>query len=175
MKPEEKILISQINGRNREVFKMLFDEHYTQLVRFAEGMLFDIDEAKDVVQNLFIHLWEKAEDINLNTSIKGYLFQSTRNRCINKIKSLQVTDKRNLLYMEGLLNSETLEATVDDVETDRALRALDLLPDKMQEIVRLKYIEQLKQREIADQLGITENTIKTQLQRAKKKLRDMLY
>lgn len=62
---------------------MLFQKFYTQLVRFAEGMLFDANVSQDIVQNLFIYIWDNAEDIAIHSSIKGYFFQSTHNRCLN--------------------------------------------------------------------------------------------
>lgn len=145
------------------------------MVKFAEGILFDADDSKDIVQNLFVHLWENAKDIEINTSIKGYLFQATRNRCLNRIKSLRIEDNRNILYLEGVLNSEVLDPEMDSGETGRIMDALGSLPDKMREIFKMKYLENQRQKEIADILGITENTVKTQLLRAKKKLRDILY
>ncbi len=154
---------------------MLFQEYYLPLVKFAEGILFDADDSKDIVQNLFVHLWENAKDIEINTSIKGYLFQATRNRCLNRIKSLRIEDNRNILYLEGVLNSEVLDPEMDSGETGRIMDALGSLPDKMREIFKMKYLENQRQKEIADILGITENTVKTQLLRAKKKLRDILY
>ena len=154
---------------------MLFNESYTPLVRFAEGILFDAQLSQDIVQDLFIHIWENAESIEITSSIKGYLFQSVRNRCLNKIKSLHIHDKNNLLYLEGILNSEDVNLIIESDESEKIQKTLTFLPDQMRKIFKMKYLENKKQKEIAKSLSISENTVKTHLTRAKAKLRSILY
>jgi len=171
----EKLLLSQIKARNRIAFEMIFNEYFLELARFAEGMLFDSKLADDIVQDLFLSLWKNAEKLTVEKSIKGYLYASTRNKCLNELKKLQINNK-NLLHYEGILNSNNMES--DDLKEDlikKIVTVLDLLPKKMKEIVKMKYLQNKKHREIAESLSITENTVNTQLTRAKKKLRKLLY
>tara|TARA_B100000941_G_scaffold269014_1_gene226027 strand:- start:498 stop:962 length:465 start_codon:yes stop_codon:yes gene_type:complete len=154
---------------------MIFNEYFLELARFAEGMLFDSKLADDIVQDLFLSLWKNAEKLTVEKSIKGYLYASTRNKCLNELKKLQINNK-NLLHYEGILNSNNMES--DDLKEDlikKIVTVLDLLPKKMKEIVKMKYLQNKKHREIAESLSITENTVNTQLTRAKKKLRKLLY
>tara|TARA_X000001036_G_scaffold439194_1_gene489445 strand:+ start:1430 stop:1960 length:531 start_codon:yes stop_codon:yes gene_type:complete len=172
----EKLLVSQIKARNRIAFEIIFKEYYLQLVRFAEGMLFDPKQADDIVQDLFLNLWENAQNLTIKKSIKGYLYASTRNRCLNEIQKFQIHDK-NLLHYEGILNSENLVSD-NDLKEDlikKVMVVLELLPKKMKKIVKMKYLQNKKHQEISESLSITENTVNTQLTRAKKKLRDFLY
>ena len=176
MKLSEKLLVSQIKARNRIAFEIMFKEYYLQLVRLAEGMLFDSKLSEDIVQDLFLSLWNNAKKLSLEKSLKGYLYKSIRNRCLNELKKLHIYDK-NLLQYEGILNSDNLESE-DDPKEDlikKVMVVLELLPEKMKTIVKMKYLHKKKHQEIAESLSITENTVNTQLTRAKKKLRNFLY
>ena len=104
MELSEKLLVSQIKARNRIAFEIIFNEYFLQLARFAEGMLFDSKLADDLVQDLFLNLWKNAENLTIDRSVKGYLYTSIRNKCLNELKKLQIHDK-NLLQYEGILNS----------------------------------------------------------------------
>ena len=115
MELSEKLLLSQIKARNRIAFEMIFNEYFLELARFAEGMLFDSKLADDIVQDLFLSLWKNAEKLTVEKSIKGYLYASTRNKCLNELKKLQINNK-NLLHYEGILNSENMES--DDLKED---------------------------------------------------------
>jgi len=171
---EDKILFAEIKNRNLKVYEALFTNYYPQLVRFAEGYIFDKQECEDIVQNLFIHFWENAENINLELSIKSYFFKSVKNRCLNHLRDLQIHDRHNLLYFEGLLNQESYDDLNDPEIILQINAALSQLPPHMAEIMRLKYLEGKKLTEIAQINQISENTVKTQLQRAKEKLRKIL-
>ncbi|MFY0653207.1 MAG: RNA polymerase sigma-70 factor [Cyclobacteriaceae bacterium] len=174
MEFEKEIKFDDIKQGNLDAYEELFHLYYPQLVRFAEGILFDPYQAEDVVQNLFLYLWERMDTININTSLKSYLYRSVHNRCLNKIKELQIIDNNHLLYQEGLINSGN-ENSEANPEIERKIeQALKKLPLKMVEIVKLKYLENKKLKEIAADLNVSENTVKTQLLRAKAKLRSLI-
>lgn len=174
MEVEDKILLNEIKKRNLKVYESLFCSYYPHLVRFAEGYIFDKQASEDIVQNLFIFFWENTEKINLDLSVKSYFFQSIKNRCINHLRDLQIRDSHNLLYFEALLNQENYEELQDPEILNQINVAIAQLPEHMAEIVKLKYLEGKKLREIAQINQITENTVKTQLQRAKDRLRKIL-
>ena len=178
MKSEEKFFVSQLKLRNRQAFHKLFQTYYEQLLRYAEGIIYDADNAKDIVQGLFVFIWDNAETVVINSSIKGYLFRSVRNRCLNEIKSLGINANRNLLYFENLLNLGDFHEVEDDrafeFKTEAMGEAIKSLPSKMREIFEMKYFQKQKHKIIAETLGISENTVKTHLMRAKEKLRSEL-
>jgi len=174
MQIEDKILFNEIKNRNLKVCESLFRSYHPQLVRFAEGYIFDKQECEDIVQNLFIYFWENAEKINLDLSLKAYFFQSVKNRCLNNLRNLQIRDRHNLLYIEALINQENYEELHDAEIINQINIAITKLPQQMAEIFNLKYLEGKKISEIAQLNQITENTVKTQLQRAKYKLRKIL-
>ena len=86
----EKNLIP--GGRlDRGSFEELFRSYFTPLMLFARKILVDEDDAREVVQKVFIALWEKREDIDLTTSMKAYLYTSTRNRCFNFLQKRRLS------------------------------------------------------------------------------------
>lgn len=174
MQIEDQILFDEIKNRNLKVYEALFTKYYPQIVRFAEGYLFDKQACEDIAQNIFIYFWEKAARINLDVSIKAYLFESVRNRCINHLRDLHIHDRHNLLYIESQLNQENYTDFQDPEIIGKLNQAIAQLPDQMAVIFKLKYLEGKKIREIAQENRISENTVKTQLQRAKDKLRKIL-
>ncbi len=171
---EDKILFNEIKNRNLKVYEALFSNYYPQLVRFAEGYLFDKQECEDIVQNLFIYFWENADKISLELSVKSYFFHSVKNRCLNHLRDLNIRDRHNLLYLEGLMNLEDYSGLQDPEIIIHINAAISQLPEQMAKIFKLKYLEGKKISEIAQIHQITENTVKTQLLRAKGKLRKLL-
>jgi RNA polymerase sigma-70 factor (family 1) len=175
MQIEDKILFNEIRNRNLKVFEALFGNYYPQLVKFAEGYLFNIQECEDIVQNIFIHFWENAEQIPIEHSIKSYFFQAVKNRCLNCLRDLKIHDKHNILYIEALINLENTDEIEDPEIILQINHAIEQLPEQMRAIFKLKYLEGKKLSEIAMINQISENTVKTQLLRAKEKLRKSLY
>ncbi len=173
MRIEDKLLIKEIQKHNKEVFEALFHDYYPLLTRFAEGYVFDRKVSEDIVQNLFIYIWEHAENVNITSSIKAYLYFSVKNRCLNYLKGLKIQDQHHFLYVEATLNETHFDWTDTDL-SKQIEAALAKLPPKMAEIFKLKYLEEQTVKEIAAQLEVSENTVKTQLLRAKEKLRALL-
>ena len=171
---EDKILFNEIRNRNIQVYEALFTNYYPPLVRFAESYVFDKQECEDIVQNLFIFFWENVEKITIDSSIKAYFYQSVKNRCLNHLRNLQIHDRHNLLYIEAFLNQNNYEELQDPEIIIQINAALSQLPKRMAEIIKLRFLDGKKIAEIAQISQISENTVKTQLQRAKDKLRKIL-
>jgi len=174
MKVEDKILLDEIRNRNRKVFEALFHEYYPHLIRYAEGFLFDKQTCEDIVQNLFIYFWENTHRIEIQLSLKSYFYQSVKNRCMNYLRDIHVQDKYKILYTEALLNEDDSPGWVDLEILKKVQEALEKLPPQMADLVKQKYLFGRKYQEIAKMNQISENTVKTQLQRAKGKLRKIL-
>lgn len=145
---------------------------------FANGYLFDQAASEDVVQETYIYLWENIDKINIETSVKAYLYTMVRNRCYNFLKSIKITDDAKYLDLNAsLISNQNLELFSEedtDIVYNQILKIVDSLPVKMQEIFKLKFFSNYKYSEIADELGISVNTVKTQLKRAKSKINESL-
>lgn len=173
MRIEDKLLVNQIKKRNCEVFEALFQDYYPGLTRLAERFVFDRKVSEDIVQNLFIYLWEHAENLTISSSIKSYLYYSVKNRCLNYLRGRKIQDQHHILYVEATLNEDHFE-WLDTNVTQKIEAAIETLPPKMATIFKLKYLEEHTVKEIAAQMEVSENTVKTQLLRAKEKLRGLL-
>lgn len=174
MKVEDKILLGEIRNRNRKVFEALFYEYYPHLTRYAEGFLFERHACEDIVQTLFIYFWENASHIEIQHSLKSYFYQAVKNRCLNHLRNIQVQDKHKILYLEALLNEDDSPGYVDLEILSKIQEAIAQLPPQMGELFKQKYLFGRKIQEIAEINHISENTVKTQLKRAKEKLRKLL-
>jgi len=174
MRIEDKILFNEIRKGNKVVYESLFAEYYESLVRFAEKYTFDQYISEDLVQELFIHIWEQAPKMEIKTSIKAYFYQAIRNRCLNYLKSLKVKDKHHLIYVDVLINTEDDIEVYDPLLLNQIRDSIEELPPQMSKIFKLKLVEGLKYAEIATELDISLNSVKTQLRRARKKIRESL-
>lgn len=171
---EQHIAMKELRKGQRSTFNTLFQLHYASLVNFAFTFLQDRQESEDVVQNIFVHLWENAKGIDENQSIKAYLFKAVRNRCLNKLRNKHIRDRHNLLYLEALISQYTVDAEIDTLIEKELKKALKKLPPQVKEIIEQKYLHNKKIREIAEDIGVSNNTVKTQLQRGKAKLKQAL-
>jgi len=172
------LIIEEIRKGNRKVFKNFFDKNYENLVIYANSYLFDKDASEDIVQEVFIYIWEHSNKLKIKTSLKGYLYSMVRNSCLNFLKSIKITD--NYAYLEfniNLIAEHVFDSTSDDdkkIVYHQVLKIVDTLPERMQQIVRLKFLHNRKYIEIAEELDISVNTVKTQLKRAKVKIIEMV-
>lgn len=168
----DKLLVKQLNRGNRVVFEQLYEQYYSPLVAFADAYVFDTEESKEIVQKLFVQLWVNRKAFKIETSLKSYLFSAVRNRCLNHIRDLKVNDQKKLLYIEATLSGAQIQGHADmlQYQEDNVWDEIQKLPEQIKKIIILKYYKGKKQKEIASTLGITENTVKTQLSRGKTKL-----
>jgi len=168
-------LFLRIRQGDKKSFEVLFKTYYASLCHFSRSFIKDQDDCEEVVQDFFLKLWEKREELDINTSVKSYLFSAIRNRCLNYIKHSKIKLEYQL---EVLKNPES------DIDTSNYFMEIDLvekidksiaaLPDRRREIFILSREQGLKYREIADQLGISIKTVETQMGQALKDLREKL-
>lgn len=161
---------------DKAAFEELFRSCFTPLCSFAQKYVGDIDEAKDIVHNVFINLWNKREEVDLNTSLKSYLFQGVYNRSLNYIRDHKKLVKFDTPQSEAELGQylESKDHLESEEAEGRINRALDELPDKCREIFLMNRFDGLKYREIAKKLNISIKTVETQMSRALKTLREKL-
>ncbi len=174
MEDKEIFVLKSLYKRDRKAFRYLYEQYFSKMVLFAESYVYDEEEAKDLVQDLFFYIWDHADSLLINSSLKGYLFTSLRNRCLNVLRDRKILDCRNDKLFEAQLFAGIENVGIDEVVEKRLQNALNVLPDKCREIILLKVVEGKKNKEIADLLGLAETTIKTQVQRAYRILREQL-
>ncbi|MCC9064762.1 RNA polymerase sigma-70 factor [Flavobacterium piscisymbiosum] len=172
------IVLEELQNQNKTVYKNVFNHFYKGLVVYANNFLFDQQTSEDVVQEVFISLWENAKNIEIKTSLKAYLYAMVRNKCLNYLKSIKITDDLNLIDLNSVL---TLEDDLDIISEEeknivyvQILKVIETFPESMKQIFKLKFIENYKYNEIADELDISVNTVKTQLKRARIRINEAI-
>ncbi|WP_430815638.1 RNA polymerase sigma-70 factor [Carboxylicivirga sp. RSCT41] len=167
-------ILTKIQEGDLKVYKSLFKEYFNDLVQYAEGYVFDIEVAKDVVQEVFIYLWENRETVKVKY-FKTYLYTAVKNKCLHHINHLNVRDKHKVFLINNYLelNDDSIEYDPDVIKQVKI--ALDSLPKEMKKVFRAKYIYDLTIPEIAEDLDVSVNTVKTQLKRARAALRNRLF
>ena len=172
------IVLEELQNQNKSVYKNVFNHYYKGLVVYANNFLFDQQASEDVVQEVFISLWENAKSIEIKTSLKAYLYAMVRNKCLNYLKSIKITDDLNVIDLNSMLTlDEDLDSISDEEKTvlyNHILKIIETFPESMQQVFKLKFIENYKYEEIADEMGISVNTVKTQLKRAKIRISESL-
>lgn len=154
-------------------FEYFFREYMHLLYSYALGFMKEKEAAEDIVQDVFVYFWNNKERIRYTGSILGYLQRAVKNACVNVRLHEQVKRK----YVQEALYTE--EEALDWQRADalremrqRLLEAVDQLPEKCKQIFMMSCLEGLKYKEVARQMGISENTVKTQIKLAYKRLRE---
>lgn len=173
----DRILIEQLNSENAEnSFEYLFHKHYAPLCSYANAMIKNHEDAKDLVNDCFFEFWKKRRIIEIKISIKAYLYISVRNSSLNYIRKKQLeqkyTDSQSYpFYLQEDIHSEIEKLLqIEDLES-RLKRAIDSLPQQCRYIFYLNRYEQLGYKDIASKLNLSVGTVKTQIGRALKKIR----
>jgi len=179
----DKQIIDSINKGELGVFHYLYNECYASLCVYAKRFTGSKDLAEEIVQDIFIRLWEQKGHLYIESSFKSYLFVSVRNGCLNHLKHLQVVNKFNEFYTQLLNNAQDLynvsQETGDSLLIAKELqekifKEIELLPEQCRKIFIMSRFENLKHREIAEKLGVTINTVHRQTSIAIEKLRLVL-
>ncbi|MCB0786591.1 MAG: RNA polymerase sigma-70 factor [Flavobacteriales bacterium] len=160
----------RIAAGDQGAMEALFRLHYKPLCAFAFQYLKDGEKAEDLVQELFIRLWEDRTELSVHTSAKSYLYAAVRNRCLNALQA-----SRKLVALDQVEAGLTQEEAADEeLYTERAARvraAIAALPEERRKVFTLSRYEGLKYQEIADRLGISVKTVENQMGKALKTLR----
>ena len=170
---DSKFLINRLRKGEEIAYEMLFKEYYKVLTIFAAKYLKDVESSKELVQELFVHIYEKRGNLDINSSLKSYLFRSVHNRCINFINAQKIRDRYAEHYNKTSdIKSNSLEQEVNVSELENALHtAINNLPPKCKAIFKMNRFEGLSNHEIAEKLTLSKRTVETQISKALKILR----
>lgn len=170
---DDLLLMNAIRNKDKKVFEAFYKKYYRQLFALAFRYVGQTEAAEEIVHDLFINIWNKAGQLNIQHAMKSYLFRSIVNASLNFLKK----EKRNAAKQRGYINLQQPENPEEDrrIEEELLLKnleeALELLPPKCKEVMYLSRFGKLKQQEIADQMNISLKTVKNHLTYGFQKLR----
>lgn len=168
---------------NIKAFEAVFNNYYNGLIYFATSYLKNREDATDIIQSVFLTLWERKATLQQNTNLTAYLFTNTRNQCLNYLNHLKA--KSNYLSFQEhnwndlQLNIYALEefnpSELEYEELEKKLqKALDSMPEDCSGIFRMSRFDGLKYAEIAEKLGISVKTVEKKMSIALAHLRNEL-
>ncbi|WP_298741453.1 RNA polymerase sigma-70 factor [uncultured Chitinophaga sp.] len=160
---KETDLIAALKKGEEAALRQLFEQLYPRLCYFARGILQHDMEAEDVVQEAFMKLWRHRQQFNSFAAVRSFLYISARHACLNILKHQRVVHRHGAGLQAEAADELTVAHRLIEAEVAGQLReALNKLPPGCRQVVELGYLEGMRNHEIASQLRVSVNTIKTQ-------------
>lgn len=166
-------LLSSIKEGNMDAFKVLYNRYWDLLYISAFKVLKDDEDAKDIVQEVFVSILRKSSSIDIQTSLSNYLYSAVRYKVIDHINR----SKTRINYVQSLTNHINSGACITDhTILEREINThlqqeIQKLPEKMKEVFELSREGDLSHKEIAMKLNISDKTVKKQISNAIKLLK----
>lgn len=171
---DDKDLLKKVNRKDEQAWRVFFRSYYDSLFHHALRIQEDEKEAEDVVQELFIALWNNGIMLGENDSLSGYLYRAVTNRCLNRIRDQKRMNEHLAKWKEeaeGEASEAEFASAVREEVMRRLLELIELLPEGRKTILKMS-MEGKSGEEIARQLGVSITTVKQQKYRAYRFLRD---
>lgn len=166
-------LVHQLKKGDENAYAYLVDSFNHKLCLYANSLVNDVALSEDIVQNVFIKIWEKRNNLKSKLSIKSYLYKSVHNECINQYKRIQSVTVLERKYIEGL------DRIIEDKDEDALEKLIALvkdaiqeLPPKCKEVFLLSKKEGLTNIEISEYLNLSKNTIERHMNIAFSRIRE---
>ncbi|WP_121810208.1 RNA polymerase sigma-70 factor [Mucilaginibacter kameinonensis] len=168
-------LLDLVKEEDRNAFVEIFERYNKLLYSHVYNKLRDEDTSRDLVQDVFVALWEKRDMIK-NVNLSGYLFTMSRNKILNlvshhKIVTDYATTIQNFAEVsEGLADERIREKQLAEIIN----KEINALPERMREVFLMSRFEHLSNREIAEKLNLSEQTVATHIKKSLRVLRQKI-
>ena len=172
----EKILIEKLNQNDQSAFGVLFTRYYYDLVRFSMRFTNDSDSAEELVQDVFVKLWENRNSLNINKSLKSFLLTAVQNRSIDHLRFTNVRNKYASEILENIIisDNDTEKQVLHAELEEHFLKAVSNLPPQYAEVYRLNHHDLLTYEQIAQKLGVSVRTVEVRMSKAISLIRNEL-
>ena len=181
IKSIEKETLEQLKKGDPKAFELVFRLWYEPLVNFADEYISDIESSRNIVQNIFMRLWEKHSLVDPDSNLKSYMYMATRNSCLSHFRHLRV---ETAFFEKSRKNSENLQLNyealheldieqIDLTKLEKLIQeTIDSLPERCREVFIMSRYDELKNKEIAEKLNISVKAVEANITRAIAKLRE---
>lgn len=174
---EEAYLIQKLREGDIKALEVLFNKHYGNLCRYLLLLFKNQLVVEHIAQDIFVYLWENREKIEIRTSLESYLYSAGRYKALNQIRNKNRRETINSsIYASEEINEEvSSDSILERKELEEIIEnAINTLPTRCQQIFRLSRSEDLSNKEIANILKISVNTVENQMGIALRKLKTTL-
>ena len=169
-------LVTLFKKGDGRAFAEIYNRYAKSLAGFAASKLYSLDDARDILHDLFVCFWENRDQLHINSNLQSYLFAIIRHRIVDKIRK-NITREQYAALRQSF--DEVYQNSIDEELEAKELKqtvskSVESLPPRVKEIFKLSREDGLSNREIAEKLNLSEQTIKNQLSAAIKHLRKVL-
>ena len=156
-------------------FERIFRKYYKALCGYVLGILGDEGQAEDVVQEVFIYFWEHREELKVENSLRAYLYTSVRHRALKLLQKQALIQKHSSKLTEFVEYMLSTEYTFEEEKAISKMKeVLQELPQQCLKVFLMSNLEEKKYSEIADELGISINTVKSHITKAYRMIRQQI-
>jgi len=176
----DKILIDKLKNDDQVSFSIIFSSYYSDLVHFAFHYIHDLSASEEVVQEVFLKIWENRHFLDIGSSLKSYLLKSVQNRCIDYIRHNNIRQRYNSSVLDNHFDSvrDTEEYILHSELDEKFKEALRKIPSEIAEPFTMSRLQGMNYEGIAQKLGVSIRTVEVRIAKAlsllKKELRDYL-
>ena len=173
---DSELLSMLTNEDNKPAFSELYNRYWNKLFGAAYKRLKSVEAAEEIIQDIFTDLWFRRRELNIKSELPVYLFSAVRYRVINYMHKQAV---KNSFEVKGAcaysdLDNSTEETVIANDLKGRIEKHVQLLPDKCRQVYQLSRDQYQSNKDIAQQLSISEKTVENQITKALKRLRTSL-
>ncbi len=172
----EKDLVGLLKKNDRGAMQVIFKTFHSSLCRLAYAIAKDTDQAKDIVQEVFIKLWKNRQQLEITESLEAYLKKAAVNTALNYLDSKNRWKKQDLdkSDLTSFASNPTAQAISFEELSNRANKAIDQLPIRTRSVFTLIRNEEMSYKEVSDSLGISPKAVEKEMMRALRLLREDL-
>lgn len=174
MQKISKELLESLKRGDNNAFEELYHFYKEPALRFCNSILKDTEESENIIQEVFIKIWNRRSTINPELNFTSYLFTIIKNRVFDYLKEVKKNEFLKEKFWEQVLEYKAIDNEVKEERFAKVKEAVENLSEKRKIIIKLNYEEGKSYEEIANQLNISKNTVKNQLVKAKQVIRKQL-
>jgi RNA polymerase sigma-70 factor (ECF subfamily) len=162
----------QINSSQYQLFQEAFRQYYQPLCQYAFTLVKEPHACEDIVQEIFLRVWEKKQDLIGTEALRFYLYTAVRNNCLTHLEKIKKTVVTGLTGDEAMTPEETVPEKNPGTDFNGLVAtALERLPPKCREVFVMSRLGRLTYQQVADTLGISVKTVENQMGKALKIMR----
>lgn len=155
----------------KEKFENIYRQHYANMYRLARTMLYDADESKDVVSDIFARLLREKYHPQQH-QLEGYLMTAVRNRCCDVLSHKSMRERVEKLFLQESQQSNVISTNTDDDRLERLVQFVESeLPPLSQQIFQLRFLRELSYEEVAQATGVSKVTVYNHLAQSLQRIR----
>ncbi len=175
MEKDQTRFIQGLKAGNQQVFKEIFDKYYEPLTKYCYLRMNSSEEAEELVQDIFVKLWQKRDSLTINTSLRAYLYRIALNRIINYQDHLRVRREHETHVKLNSPESQNPGDALQAAEIQFLVQeVISIMPEKRRIVYELSRRDGLKYAEIAEKLNVSVKTVEAHLSKALEQLRQQL-